>query len=236
MGVITSKQGGLLTALLAGLLVSKAALADLMPSITTDGAPSTAARAVYAVQGCPDRGGLLDSISVPVGQPLNLRVQIGAPAPRGGATFQPSSNDAAIVAAGDRRQGFLPRVLVPEGHVVAAVAHVRPGDGRQAASLQTVVAGLLSNTAVAGLVAGLCVAQGATGLALVRGATRWTDLIAVLCPLGILAICANRMQLGSSGTGLRGVEILFLSGNLVSAAQGCGACAVQSRRSQRRWP
>lgn len=90
MGVITSKHGGLLTALLAGLPVSLSALADLMPSTTTDGAPSAVARAVYAVQGCPDRGGLLDSISLPVGQPLNLRVQIGAPAPRGGATFLPS--------------------------------------------------------------------------------------------------------------------------------------------------
>ena len=41
-----------------------------------------------AVPGCPNQGGLLDSISVPVGQPLMLSVVIGAPAPEGGAVFQ----------------------------------------------------------------------------------------------------------------------------------------------------
>lgn len=72
-----------------------------------------------AVPGCPSRGGLLDSISVPVGQPLTLVIQLGAPAPRGGATFQLSSDDPSIVAAGDRRQGFLPRVFIAEGQMLS---------------------------------------------------------------------------------------------------------------------
>src|SRR6185503_4124844 len=58
-----------------------------------------------AVPGCPNQGGLLDSISVPVGQPLSLSVVIGAPAPQGGAVFRLSSDNPAFVAAGDTRQG-----------------------------------------------------------------------------------------------------------------------------------
>ena len=71
------------------------------------------------VPGCPDRGGILDSISVPVGEPLSLVVIIFSPAPPGGATFQLSSDDPLVVAAGDRRQGFLPRVFIPEGQTVS---------------------------------------------------------------------------------------------------------------------
>ncbi len=98
---------------------------------------------------------------------------------------------------------------------------------------------MLSNTAVAGLVAGLCIAQAAAALALVLGATRWAALVAVFSPLAILAICANRMQLGSSGTGLRGVEILFLGGNLASVAAGLwwlrGAEPAQSATAAVKW-
>ena len=92
-----------------------------LPRIVTSGAFQSSARALplAGVAGCPDRGGLLDSISVPVGQPLNLSVLLGAPAPKGGATFQLSSNDPSIVAAGDKRQAFLPRVFVPEGQTVS---------------------------------------------------------------------------------------------------------------------
>jgi len=98
-----------------------AAQAQISAAITTPVAPANALRAftMNAVAGCPNRGGLLDSISVPVSQPLNLSVQIGAPAPRGGATFRLSSDDASIVAAGDRRQGFLPVVFIPEGQIVS---------------------------------------------------------------------------------------------------------------------
>jgi pimeloyl-ACP methyl ester carboxylesterase len=58
---------------------------------------------------------LLDSVSVPVAQPLSLSVVIGSPAPPGGVSFQLSSDDPAIVAAGDPHQGFLPIVTIPEG-------------------------------------------------------------------------------------------------------------------------
>lgn len=90
----------------------------LLARVVADAPPARAGKAgasPLAVPGCPDRGGILDSISVPVGQPLSLRVVLSAPAPRGGATFETSSVDPSIVAAGDRRQGFLPRVVVPEG-------------------------------------------------------------------------------------------------------------------------
>src|SRR6185436_18203103 len=72
-----------------------------------------------AVAGCPNQGGILDSISVPVGQPLNLAVVIGVPAPPGGAVFQLSSDNPAFVAAGDTRQGFLPIVTIPAGQTVS---------------------------------------------------------------------------------------------------------------------
>ena len=84
---------------------------------TTLSAKST--RSLAAVAGCPDQGGLLDSVSVPVGQPLDLRVQIGRPAPRGGASFELRSDDPSVVAAGDRRQAFFPRVFIPEGQFVS---------------------------------------------------------------------------------------------------------------------
>jgi pimeloyl-ACP methyl ester carboxylesterase len=67
------------------------------------------------VPGCPDQGGILDSITVPVDQPLELSVVTDAPAPEGGASFNISSDNPAFVAAGDRVQGFIPRVTIPEG-------------------------------------------------------------------------------------------------------------------------
>jgi pimeloyl-ACP methyl ester carboxylesterase len=79
----------------------------------------TSSPAPLAVSGCPNNGGLLDSVSVPVNQPLDLYIQIGSPAPSGGASFRLSSDDAALVAAGDRLQGFLPVVTVPEGQYVS---------------------------------------------------------------------------------------------------------------------
>jgi pimeloyl-ACP methyl ester carboxylesterase len=80
---------------------------------------TSARRLAAAPAGCPDQGGLLDSITVPVGQPLDLGVQLRAPAPKGGATFQLRSNDPSIVAAGDPRQAFLPTVFVPEGQILS---------------------------------------------------------------------------------------------------------------------
>lgn len=70
-----------------------------------------------AVPGCPDQGGLLDSITVPVDQPLELSVRLSAPAPEGGASFNVLSDNPAFVAAGDRVQGFIPTVFVPEGDI-----------------------------------------------------------------------------------------------------------------------
>ncbi|HRQ64116.1 MAG TPA: alpha/beta fold hydrolase [Xanthomonadaceae bacterium] len=72
-----------------------------------------------AVPGCPDQGGILDSVSVPVGDPLDLRVVIGGVAPEGGARFRLSSDNPAVAAVGDRRQGFLPEVTIPEGESIS---------------------------------------------------------------------------------------------------------------------
>lgn len=68
-----------------------------------------------AVAGCPNQGGLLDSVSVQVGEPLELFVVTDQPAPEGGVVLELSSGDPSVVAAGDPLQGFLPRVFVPEG-------------------------------------------------------------------------------------------------------------------------
>jgi PGAP1-like protein len=83
--------------------------------IGTGGARVAKSSMTQAVAGCPNNTGLLDSVSVPVNQPLDLRVVTSAPAPAGGATFQLSSDNATLVAAGDRLQGFLPVVTVPAG-------------------------------------------------------------------------------------------------------------------------
>jgi pimeloyl-ACP methyl ester carboxylesterase len=61
----------------------------------------------------------LDSISVPVNQPLTLYVIISQPAPQGGLYFELSSEDTDIVAAGDETQAFLPEVFIPEGETVS---------------------------------------------------------------------------------------------------------------------
>lgn len=116
-----SSLASLLALVWMALLPAAPVQAQVAASIVTADAPQLARRAaaINAVAGCPDRGGLLDSISLPVGQPLNLAVRIGSPAPRGGATFQTRSDDPSIVAAGDRLQGFLPRVFIPEGQTVS---------------------------------------------------------------------------------------------------------------------
>lgn len=99
------------------MAVDAAAMISSAPATLPSGANlSLLGAALNAVQGCPERGGLLDSVSVPVGDPLDLAVVlIGGVAPEGGVTYRLSSDDASIVAAGDRRQGFLPQVTIPEG-------------------------------------------------------------------------------------------------------------------------
>jgi pimeloyl-ACP methyl ester carboxylesterase len=85
-----------------------------LPRLMADVAPS-ASRGSFAVPGCPSQGGLLNSITVPVDQPLNLRVVVSVPAPSGGAVFNVASDNPAFVAAGDRRQGFIPTVTIAAG-------------------------------------------------------------------------------------------------------------------------
>jgi len=92
---------------------------QVQPRIFMPGPVFRAAISTSAVAGCPNQSGILDSISVPVGQPLNLAVIIGSPAPPGGAVFQTSSDNPAYVAAGDTHQGFLPIVTIPEGQTVS---------------------------------------------------------------------------------------------------------------------
>jgi hypothetical protein len=64
---------------------------------------------------CPDQGGILDSVSVPVNESIELTVLTPSPAGDGGPSFQLSASDPAVVAVGDRTQSFLPIVTVPEG-------------------------------------------------------------------------------------------------------------------------
>jgi len=71
--------------------------------------------AANAATTCPNYNGLLDSISVPVSHQISLYVVIFQPAPKGGATFQLSSDNPSIAAAGDIKQAFLPKVFIPEG-------------------------------------------------------------------------------------------------------------------------
>jgi triacylglycerol esterase/lipase EstA (alpha/beta hydrolase family) len=76
---------------------------------------SSPTQRVLAGGTCPNQGGILNSVSVPVSKPLELAVVSFQPAPKGGATFELSSADPSIVAAGDPRQSFLPQVTIPEG-------------------------------------------------------------------------------------------------------------------------
>ena len=96
--------------------LNHAALADPeTPRIVFSDTASSSAPHSNAVPGCPNQGGILDSITVPVDQPLNLSVVVSSPAPAGGASFNVKSDNPAIVAAGDRRQGFTPTVFIPQG-------------------------------------------------------------------------------------------------------------------------
>lgn len=63
---------------------------------------------------CPDQSGLLDSISVPINQPLQLEVFIFQPSNVDEA-FDVSVDNPAIANAGDPTQGFLGEVSIPAG-------------------------------------------------------------------------------------------------------------------------
>ena len=104
---------GLLGAWLLAAALSPAAAQEVARlSVVAD---QRVGKAQQVVPGCPNNGGLLDSVSVPVNQPLDLRLVIGVAAPAGGVTYQLRSDDPSIVAAGDRVQGFLPVVTIPAG-------------------------------------------------------------------------------------------------------------------------
>lgn len=118
MPAVVSNTGSVLAATLSGLallIASAVAAAAEAPRVAPAKPKTSMLHAPQAVPGCPDQGGLLDSITVPVDQPLDLSVVIGAPAPKGGVRFNIFSSNATIVAAGDKRQGFIPTVTIPEG-------------------------------------------------------------------------------------------------------------------------
>jgi pimeloyl-ACP methyl ester carboxylesterase len=96
-------------------LVGAARAADDAPQIELADAATGRKLSINAVAGCPNQSGILNSITVPVDQPLNLRVVVSVAAPAGGAVFNVRSDNPAFVAAGDRRQGFIPVVTIPAG-------------------------------------------------------------------------------------------------------------------------
>ncbi|MDQ2696134.1 MAG: hypothetical protein M3Z21_12300 [Pseudomonadota bacterium] len=109
--------GSLLLFLSVACLAGEAAAQIRAAFVTPPPSPRPAGLTISAVPGCPDQGGVLNSISVPVGEPLSLMVRTARPAPAGGARFLIGSTNRSIVAAGDPRQGFLPEVIVPEGEL-----------------------------------------------------------------------------------------------------------------------
>ncbi len=68
---------------------------------------------------CPDQGGILDSVAVPVSDDLELVMIIGGVAPEGGVRYRVGSDDPEVAAVGDPRQAFLPEVFIPEGASVS---------------------------------------------------------------------------------------------------------------------
>jgi pimeloyl-ACP methyl ester carboxylesterase len=76
---------------------------------------STNSLSPLAVAGCPNQGGQVNSISVPVSFPIRLRIGLFQPAPLGGVFFQLSSDDPSVAQVGDASQGFRQQVFVPPG-------------------------------------------------------------------------------------------------------------------------
>jgi pimeloyl-ACP methyl ester carboxylesterase len=105
----------LLILLLLIISASPAAQAEVIAMLSTAGTDSLALR---APPGCPNNSGLLDSVSVPVNQPLELTIIISS-AQAGAVRYQLASDNPALVAVGDRLGGFLPIVTVPAGQTIS---------------------------------------------------------------------------------------------------------------------
>jgi pimeloyl-ACP methyl ester carboxylesterase len=97
------------------VLIAGETSADVTARIATPDSGQDVPPTSRDVVGCPDQGGLLDSVSLPVGGTIGLGVVLQSPAPAGGVRFRLSSDDRNVAAVGDRRQAFLPEVLVPAG-------------------------------------------------------------------------------------------------------------------------
>jgi pimeloyl-ACP methyl ester carboxylesterase len=110
-----------LAVLLAVCLLPVAASAQKKPTVSIRAVSSVTPHGLRTAQqsNCPNQGGIIDHISVPVGQPgadpLMLSIVIDFPAPPGGYFFQVASLDPTIAAAGDPAQALLPTVFIPEG-------------------------------------------------------------------------------------------------------------------------
>ncbi len=87
---------------------------------TADSAdPQLSSRMQPLAEGCPEQGGVLDSVAVPARDSIELVIVTSQPAPEGGATFVLGSGDPAVAAAGDPRQALLPQVHIPEGETAS---------------------------------------------------------------------------------------------------------------------
>jgi pimeloyl-ACP methyl ester carboxylesterase len=100
-------------AIIAACLLPLQAHAQVKPAFSTY--PPSTPQQPSAIMACPNQGGIVNSISVPVNKPITLSLIIPVPAPPGGAKFQLMSEDPSIAAAGDPRQSFLPIVTIPAG-------------------------------------------------------------------------------------------------------------------------
>lgn len=102
---------------LSVFFLSITANAQSHASFVVAGGPRNGTKPLPA--GCPNQGGIITSISVPVGQPgsqpLSLAIVIPFPAPPGGYFIQVASENPSVAAAGDPTQGLLPVVFIPEG-------------------------------------------------------------------------------------------------------------------------
>ena len=101
------------------LLFASLLFAQKRAAVTTvrpGSSPSADARirAAQESSSCPNQGGLLTSISLPVGQPLELEVFISETSDIN-EPFDVSVDNPAIANAGDPTQGFLGTVTVPAG-------------------------------------------------------------------------------------------------------------------------
>lgn len=104
-----------LSALVSGRATANLPPASLYyqpPALNTTGQPEAPA-------GCYDWGGTIQIVSVPVGEALDFRILLGAPAPEDGVTLSLTSDDAGILAIGDKTQAFLGGLHIPEGETLS---------------------------------------------------------------------------------------------------------------------